>query len=260
MSVAISLQQEGIPFDIYERDCRLEDRREGFGLTLTCGKNGALDKLGVLEDCLSADCPSFCHWIFTPKGKILGYYGRALTDGVSRKNLNRSGNIRVPREALRRILMNKLKTEIKWNKKFVGCSFKKENLEEGLYVHFADGTVTRTDVLVGADGLHSRVRSVRDSNLFKNLLSETPDFLDTHPSPSGCENMKRYIGVTAILGITGASHPLISKQGFYILDGENRLFTMPYSLNADGSSKYCMWQLSFSGLTEGFLSYFRTDT
>jgi hypothetical protein len=31
-----------------------------------------------------------------------------------------------------------------------------------------------------------------------------------------------------ILGITTAVHPLINKQGFYVLDGENRLFTMPF--------------------------------
>lgn len=254
LSLAISLQKEGIPFDIYERDVRLEDRREGFGLTLTCGKNGALDKLGVLEECLNEDCPSFCHWIFSPKGKVLGYYGRALTDGIAHRNTGkRSGNIRIPREVLRRILINKLKTKIQWNKKFVGCSYKKDRAEEGLYVHFADGTVIPTDVLVGADGLHSRVRTIRDLNLFKNSLCDTNDFSEKNSEILQSESKKRYLGVTAILGITSASHSLISKQGFYILDGQCRLFTMPYSLHTDGSSKYCMWQLSFSGLSEGFL-------
>jgi hypothetical protein len=253
LSLAISLQKEGILYDIYERDERLEDRREGFGLTLTCGKNGALDKLGVLQECLEEDCPSFCHWTFNPEGDILGYFGRALTPGylVNRQQVKRTGNIRIPREVLRRILIGKLSVPIKWGKKFVSCS--SSNVHDGLQIHFADGTFTSADVLVGADGLHSRVRNWRDANLLRNNLSDCHQFTEANLTllESEAQNKKKYLGVTAILGISKAIHPLISQQGFYILDGKTRLFTMPYSVLPDGTPKCCMWQLSFSGLSEG---------
>lgn len=253
LSLAISLQKKGISYDIYERDERLEDRREGFGLTLTCGENGALDKLGVLQECLEADCPSFCHWTFNPEGDILGYFGRALTPGHSvnqQRRMKRTGNIRIPREVLRRILISKLAVPIQWGKKFVSCS---SSNEDGLQIHFADGTITSADVLVGADGLHSRVRNWRDANLMKNNLPDCSQFTAANLTllESQAQTKKRYLGVTAILGISKAIHPLVSKQGFYILDGKTRLFTMPYSVLPDGSPKCCMWQLSFSGLSEG---------
>jgi hypothetical protein len=255
LSLAISLQNEGILYEIYERDERLEDRREGFGLTLTCGENGALDKLGVLRECLEQDCPSFCHWTFKPEGDILGYFGRALAPGylVSQRNTKRTGNLRIPREVLRRILMEKLHVPIQWGKKFVSCSSWGDDDNGGLQIHFADGTISRADVLVGADGLHSRVRNWRDANLYRNNLPDCRQLTDAGLAPleSQAKNKKRYLGVTAILGISKATHPLISNQGFYILDGKTRLFTMPYSVHPDGSPKCCMWQLSFSGLSEG---------
>jgi hypothetical protein len=258
LSLAISLQKTGIPFTIYERDGRLEDRREGFGLTLTCGQNGALDKLGVLEACLGEDCPSFCHWIFNPDGKILGYYGRALTVGSGPRTDNkRSGNLRIPREILRRILLRKLHAgTVKWSKKFIGCSYDKAKPAAGLRIHFADGSFDHASVLVGADGLHSRVRSWRDGNLeFNSLPDHSEDISESQAlMERQSVNKKRYLGVTAILGISRATHPLLSKQGFYIVDGQSRLFTMPYSLHPDGSPNCCMWQLSFSGLGEGFIS------
>ena len=270
LALGCSLQDAGIQYTIYERDECFEDRREGFGLTLTCGKNGALDKLGVIERCFEEDCPSYCHWVFTPSGKILGYYGRAfITSNKTDKSKKRSGNLRIPRQRLRKILLEKINCDkIKWNKKFVGCSCNSNNLNNSgnlLHVHFSDGSIIEADVLVGADGLNSAVREWRDKNLFNNTKSSQQTTLSTYNSGScpsssssslSLENSKRYLGVTAILGITNAVHPLIEKQGFYILDGTNRLFTMPYSLNSDGSPKCCMWQLSFSGLNEGRHCYY----
>jgi hypothetical protein len=244
--LAICLQQKGIPFSLFERDGKLDDRRDGFGLTLTCGKNGALDKLGVLDKCVEEDCPSFCHWVFNPQGDIVGYFGRALKENFDNlRKRKRTGNLRIPREVLRKILLEELeKNTVFWGKKFIGCT----STQNCIKAHFADGTETTADVLVGADGLNSRVRNWRDANLFENHISKEFDS-SVFPDPP---SKKRYLGVTAILGITSAVHPLITAQGFYVLDGTNRLFTMPYSVYPDGSPKCCMWQLSFSGLSEGF--------
>jgi hypothetical protein len=59
-----------------------------------------------------------------------------------------------------------------------------------------------------------------------------------------------YTGVSVILGISSAQHQLVDKQGFYVLDGHHRLFTMPFRAASVDKSAQTMWQLSFSGLTE----------
>ena len=92
---------------VFERDAYFGDRKQGYGLTLTNNTKGALAKLGLLEQCISRDCPSNCHWIFTPSGKVLGYYGRQFkessfeNDGQTAKDEDSvfagRGNLRVPR-------------------------------------------------------------------------------------------------------------------------------------------------------------------
>jgi len=65
-----------------------------------------------------------------------------------------------------------------------------------------------------------------------------------------------YLGIFVIVGITPIFHPLLDERGFYTLDGEHRLFTMPFGgsaatdalLKGNGSSdssRQTMWQLSF---------------
>jgi hypothetical protein len=64
--------------------------------------------------------------------------------------------------------------------------------------------------------------------------------------------------VAVIIGLSSASHPLINNRGFYVVDGENRMFTMPYvapkvvdpHCAESAQPGLTMWQLSFSGLSE----------
>ena len=85
---------------VYERDNQFTDRRQGFGLTLTNNPKGPLHELGILNDCIKLNCASTCHYVFTPSGTILGYYGRAFTrKGIEQGDYDSSrvGNLRIPR-------------------------------------------------------------------------------------------------------------------------------------------------------------------
>ena len=151
------------------------------------------------------------------------------------------------------------------------------------------------DVLVGADGIRSIVRQLRGQKPGR-MLGNGGGGSQGKPKPLGESSPLHYVGVAVILGITKAIHPLITEQGFYCLDGVNRLFTMPFeafgeddndamvhdlggsgcgmkrdplaaaSAAAESSSstsprpapKLTMWQLSFSGLTEEEASLLKT--
>ena len=58
--------------------------------------------------------------------------------------------IRASRKLLRNWLATNL--DIEWDRKFE----RYEEDDHGVTVHFADGTSARGDILVGADGAHSR--------------------------------------------------------------------------------------------------------
>ena len=124
LACALSLQQAGFTrVTVLEKDASFDDRMQGYGLTLTNNPKGPLAKLGLLQECVDADCPSHCHWVFNPKGEILGYYGRCfnpardcssgkdISSGLKDDTCNSAarGNLRVPRQILRKMLLSKLR-------------------------------------------------------------------------------------------------------------------------------------------------------
>ena len=262
LGVALCLQRLGADCVVYERDAFFSDRKQGYGLTLTNNKKGGLAKLGLLEECIRRDCASRCHWIFSPEGSVLGYFGRAFSTSSTNSKIDDAnesemrGNLRVPRQDLRQLLIDKLAPgTIEWGRRL--SDYRED--DAGVLLDWCDGSTTGPfDVVVGADGIRSRVRELRDLRL----------------NVKGSKLL--YVGVSVILGISTAQHPLIRKQGFYVLDGQHRLFTMPFrdgggdgapspstsageeeekknttpSPSSSSPPYETMWQLSFSGLSE----------
>jgi 2-polyprenyl-6-methoxyphenol hydroxylase-like FAD-dependent oxidoreductase len=279
LSTAISLEQAGFTnIVIYERDESLLSRAAGYGLTLTYHPTGILQKLGVLEEVAAADCPSRCHYLFQSNGEIQGYFGNAFS-GTTRTSATHStrgtgqrGNLRVPRQTIRSILMNRLKhTKIQWGHKLIEMESvmlskndsdgdSDEETEQVRLVFETDskGSVdgdtavaqkeqqqpqveeVRADLVVAADGVRSSV--------IRNWLPEAP--------------LPRSVNVRLIVGLTSDNftHPLLEQRGFYTIsssgkDGADdsddntgmRLFVMPFSgnslLHPDEPIRY-MWQLS----------------
>lgn len=274
LSAALSLQSCGYRVKIFERDFDFVDRKQGYGLTLTYSINGPLSKLGVLHECIANNCPSHCHYVFSPSGDVLGYYGRELQTmsekPVTEQGGNR-GNLRIPRQDLRMMLMRKLEhNTIQWGFSVMDYVESTENVSVSFQHHHSGSSETETVVVkslivVGADGIRSKLRHLRDMKHFQQI----PASLPTPPvnSPASTISPIQYLGVAVIIGLSAASHAHINQRGFYVVDGENRMFTMPYITPHQSSgdattaevspadSESCtsgqtMWQLSFSGLSE----------
>ena len=222
LGAAISLELAGFTdILLYERDVSVDSRREGYGLTLTYNPQGPLAYMGVLEQVAQEDCPSRSHYTFGSDGRILSYYGNAFrSSGFGGRG--QRGNLRLPRQVLRGMLLKKVKAPIQFNKQLT--SFQTDD-EGRLTLCFLDGsTSSGVDLLIGADGIRSAV--------VKHLV----------PNDTGLN----YLGIFIILGISDFHHPLLDERGFYTVDGNHRLFTMPYEGSClSGTKRRIMWQLSY---------------
>lgn len=288
LAAALALQTQ-CPYykvRVYERDMLMNDRKQGYGLTLTNNKTGPLAQLGLLDECVrcNSSCSSSCHYTFDQEGNVLGYFGRSIKSKFSETRDRRPeqqqggniGNLRIPRQYLRKMILQKLNPDsVVWGRKF--CNFIER--EDWVEVEFyANGVVEklRTKVLVGADGIKSAVRSAIDER-----RKQTSSL--------------KYCGISVIIGLTASRnpHPLVNNRGFYVVNGTHRLFTMPFEKRraavgcaaslfprdqlsslptsssesssglssspsiesdeskAEGVEEYLtMWQLSFAGLSE----------
>lgn len=254
LSLAISLIKKGFTkVKVYERDVYFNDRKQGYGLTLTNNNKGPLAYLGVLEECIKKNSESDCHWIFKSNGEIMGYYGRHfIKQNKEDNNTNDRGNLRISRQNLRQMLLNKLpENTVIWGKKLIDYNEFNNNIEMIIEDSNLNKEIINTNILIGADGIRSIVRRLRDIK-----ICEEDKLL--------CSPLK-YIGISVTIGLTTAMHPLINQRGFYILDGTHRLFTMPFreeSIDANNNiiPQLTMWQLSYSGLTEQEAELLRTKT
>jgi 2-polyprenyl-6-methoxyphenol hydroxylase-like FAD-dependent oxidoreductase len=225
LSTAIFCQQAGYSVDLFERDNYLGSRSEGYGLTLKYDPRGILAQLGVLEDVCNADCPSRSHYLLRHDGVVLGYFGNAFSgDG---RGWGQRGNLRVPRQNLRKMLIAKLKeSKIYWGHELVAMRKQGDSME----ITFANGKIVTADWVIGADGINSKV--------VQCILPDT-----SPPRP---------LGVHLTLGLTDPSSDVIDpsllhERGFYTLKPGHRLFVMPYS-SPDASDQTrplrYMWQLT----------------
>jgi 2-polyprenyl-6-methoxyphenol hydroxylase-like FAD-dependent oxidoreductase len=158
---------------------------------------------------------------FQPDGEIIGYFGNAF---IPNRGDGQRGNLRIPRQVLRRLLLEKLSSStVVFGKQFVRLTLRDFNK---LSLAFGDGsTVEGVDLLISADGIRSSV---------------VKEILPNDPGP-------KYIGIMIVLGIAKFCHPLLDERGFYTLDGNHRLFTMPYEgAKPNGNDRRIMWQLSYT--------------
>lgn len=255
LSTALSLQRAGFHnIHVFEKRCepkKQQKRRDGYGMTLTYNPKGPLAKLGILEELAEKDTPSRSHYVFLSDGSVVGYYGNAFSPN---RGHGQRGNLRVPRQVVLDIMLAKININnennsdcdsvmVNWGAKLKRFDIHKSEINQIDYVNllFEDGTTElNVNLLIGADGVHSIVRS--------QIISDLQPSIPKTPLPL------QYIKVFLILGISHLDHPLLRQRGFYTLDGTHRLFTMPFEENDDTyelqnnegkKGRKTMWQLSF---------------
>jgi len=224
-ALALALQQRRIACRVYERDGGFGERAQGYGLTMQQGAT-ALARLGVPNEGVF----STAHNSFLPSGELIGSYGRLVHTktrdiGGNGRGGDQRRNAHLPRQALRQRLLCRLaEGTVQWGRRLESYEEVEEGGEGGggVELRFADGGTERAAVLVGADGIWSKVRAQR---------------------LRGADTPPRFMGVVVVLGRAPCEHPLAAEQVFQTLDGETRIYTMPFTAH-DGVT-VTMWQLSF---------------
>jgi 2-polyprenyl-6-methoxyphenol hydroxylase-like FAD-dependent oxidoreductase len=150
ISTALTLTEIGLRVELVERD--EEIRTLGSGITLIAPALRALDRLGVLPACLDAGYG-------TSELQIWDVSGAPLASMPLRSPLGSElpGMMGMMRPALHQILLEAAaRRGLNMRNRLTADTVDSD--EDGASVTFSDGTRSRYDLVIGADGLRSTVR------------------------------------------------------------------------------------------------------
>jgi len=150
MAAAIELRKQGIAVDLVEIDPGW--RSYGAGISMGGASMRALRRLGVIDAFLAEGAGSDGVEIFIPTGQKVA---ELPTPRIAGPDV--PGNGAIMRPQLARILAEA--TRAAGANVRLGCTFTSiEQDDAGVDVAFTDGRRGRYDLLIGADGLYSKVR------------------------------------------------------------------------------------------------------
>jgi 2-polyprenyl-6-methoxyphenol hydroxylase-like FAD-dependent oxidoreductase len=198
MSLAIALQRVGVSCTIVELDP--DWRVYGAGITITGPSLRAFDQLGVLDRIVAE---GYCY----NATRICGADGRVIVPSrVSGRPLGEripnSGGILRP--VLHRILSEA--TRASGAEVRLGVSAAKiEQRGEGVAATLTDGTQFNADLVVGADGIHSRMRQMLFPAAPKPVLTGQGCWRAVVPRPPELDCAEVYVGGPVKAGITPVS-------------------------------------------------------
>lgn len=150
LSAAVALRGCGIEAAVFERDAADSERATaGTGITLWSNATRVLAELGLLEEVLAVGSPlesfenrnshgrSIARWPIGDMGRRIGF-----------------PSISISRSMLHRVLRDAVGDRVTY-----GAEYQRVDADvSGVTAHFGDGCNEPGDILVGADGLRSRVR------------------------------------------------------------------------------------------------------
>jgi 2-polyprenyl-6-methoxyphenol hydroxylase-like FAD-dependent oxidoreductase len=224
VALAVACLHRGIPFTLYERDSNFEARSQGYGLTLQQASK-AIEGLGIFS--LDEGVISTRHVVHNPEGKVIGEWGmRKWMQSVAKASPRRT-NVHIARQSLRLALLNQLggHNSVEWGHQLIDF---KESENEGVDLKFQlenEIKTVKADLVVGADGIRSSVRSL--------LIGE-------EISPLRYLHCIVILGICPLAALAGVDSSLLdSATVFQTANGNERIYMMPYALDT------VMWQLSF---------------
>ncbi|WP_371525390.1 FAD-dependent monooxygenase [Streptomyces sp. NBC_01283] len=199
LTCARILQEHGITATLYDGDASRTDRDQGGTLDMhpESGQH-ALRTAGLLEDFLAEARPE------GQQMRLIGRDGRILFDAVPPEADVAGGNPEIDRGRLRALLLDSLKPEaVRWGHRLTRV----DPLGDGTHrLHFADGTITEADLVVGADGAWSKVR--------RQLSDATPVYTGVTFVETGLSDAdRRHPGLAELTG-DGTMMALDNNQGF----------------------------------------------
>lgn len=153
MATALALLKQGIDVDIYEQ--AEEFREVGAGVQISPNGNRALDVLGVFQNLRELSCNA--------EGKVIrlwntGQSWKLFDLGPEAETRYGYPYLTVFRPDLLKVLTDGV-LKIKPNALRLKCKCVNVTQEDGkVTLHFEDGGKATGDALIGADGVHSRIR------------------------------------------------------------------------------------------------------
>ncbi len=210
MSAAIQLRKTGTAVDLVEIDP--DWRVQGAGLTLTAATLRAFVELGILDAFLEHGFAAESGEFFTSSGEKIG--ALAAPPRLARPDVPPVGAIMRP--VLASILADATRASgarIRLGVTFTGIV----DGDDGATVTFTDGTTSRYDLVIGADGLNSSVRNAIFPDAPAPRYTGQGVWRAVLPRPPEIETLKMWIGDRVKVGVNP-----VSKDEMYMMLTEDR--------------------------------------
>ncbi len=224
VALAVACLHRGIPFTLYERDASFDSRSQGYGLTLQQASK-AIEGLGIFS--LDGGITSTKHVVHNQEGKVIGEWGLRRWKIPFVEKTTKRRNVHIARQSLRRTMLQNLgeSTSIKWGHPLIGLSNNEDGSTELTFQVEGKQEIVSADLVVGADGIRSKVREL--------ILGEQ----QTPLMYLGCIVM---LGICPLKQLDDSTSPLLdSATVFQTVNGHERMYMMPFDADT------IMWQLSF---------------
>lgn len=210
MATAISLRKKGIAVDLVEIDP--EWRCYGAGISLGGATLRAFQDLGILDEFLRLGFASNGTELCAPDGTLITTLPTPSLTGTAVP-----GNGGIMRPVLARI-MERATREIGGVDIRLGCTFSSiEQDADGVDVSFTDGQRRRYDLVVGADGLFSKVREALFPEAPKPRYSGQAVWRAVLPRPAEVSCTRIWTGLQTKVGVNP-----VSKEEMYLFVNEVR--------------------------------------
>lgn len=156
LCLAQALTRAGIRCDVYERDGSANERTQGYRIRIDAAGQRALAKslTPAMDHALRLTAS-----LATSPGQILDTQLQPINAQRpdSWQDDEEQSDLGIHRQSLREVLMTGIRDRVHFGHAFAGY----DTLDDGrVRVAFDNATSVTTDVLVGADGVHSRVRTM----------------------------------------------------------------------------------------------------